>query len=109
MLFFILFTRAGVSDDADLLLGFDGEGDALEGRGQGVVVAHAVLVEGDGALARPVTGHLAARAGDRTLRLKILQQGGKLKLFYLLLKAYVAQSTTQGHLRAFNKFKYRTS
>ena len=68
-------TRTGVSHDANLFLGFDGQRDAFEGWGEGVVVAHAVLVEGDGALAGPIAGYLTARAGYCALCLKILHQG----------------------------------
>ena len=70
----MLFTRAGVSDDSNLLLGFDGERDAFEGGREGVVVTHAVLVESDGTLVRPIAGHLTARTGYGALCLKILHQ-----------------------------------
>ena len=71
----MLFTRAGVPDDSNLLLGFDGERDAFEGWREGVVVTHAVLVESDGTLVRPIAGHLTARTGYGALCLKILRQG----------------------------------
>ena len=70
-----LFTRAGVSDDSNFLLGFDGERDAFQGWWEGVIVTHAVLVESDGTLVRPIAGHLTARTGYGALCLKILRQG----------------------------------